>query len=337
MNHRILLQKKSNMGIKCLNRYLRTNCKETSMRKISLKELSGKTIVIDTSIYLYKFLSYNVLMENMYMLVSVLLSNYIKPIFVFDGKPPPEKKELLIQRYYEKKESEKKYNFLMKFLEQNINLSKEIISEIKGEMEQLRRKFIRISEADIINTKKLLDAFGITYYDSSGEADQLCAYLVKTNKAWGCASDDMDMLLYDCPFTLRNISLLNQTAILYDRKAILEDLQLSERHFLEIMVLSGTDYNNSNMSFEDTINMFNDYNKYKNVCKRLGFKTLEFYVWLVKNKGIDNYLRLLRTYQTFQLLDTDIYDEVIEKNHLKRYASNDLLQEIMNKEGFVFL
>ena len=45
------------MGIKYLNQYLIKNCSSNSIKKIGLQDLKGKTIVIDTSIYIYKFLS----------------------------------------------------------------------------------------------------------------------------------------------------------------------------------------------------------------------------------------------------------------------------------------
>ena len=81
------------MGIPKLNKLLLEKCNNTDfIRKIHLKELEGKTIVIDTSIYLYKFSAQNRLIENFYLLISLFLHNNITPLFVFDGKPPPEKK-----------------------------------------------------------------------------------------------------------------------------------------------------------------------------------------------------------------------------------------------------
>ena len=44
------------MGIPKLNKLLLEKCENTELiKKINLHELSGKTIAIDTSIYLYKF------------------------------------------------------------------------------------------------------------------------------------------------------------------------------------------------------------------------------------------------------------------------------------------
>ena len=47
------------MGIRYLNKYLVEHCQECIEKK-HLKDLYGKTIVVDISIYLYKYLmSYN--------------------------------------------------------------------------------------------------------------------------------------------------------------------------------------------------------------------------------------------------------------------------------------
>ena len=74
------------MGIPKLNRYLNDNCNKGSIKKTHLKILKGKTLVIDTSIYLYKFISNGDLLEQMYLFISILKSYDIKPIFIFDGK-----------------------------------------------------------------------------------------------------------------------------------------------------------------------------------------------------------------------------------------------------------
>ena len=60
-----------------------------------MSELSCKKIVVDISIYLYKYEAENALLENMYVMLSIFSYYNVIPIFIFDGKPPPEKKELL--------------------------------------------------------------------------------------------------------------------------------------------------------------------------------------------------------------------------------------------------
>ena len=320
------------MGIKNLNRFLRDNCSKKAITKKHLSYFKNKTVVIDTSIYLYKFASEGSLMESMYLFISILKSYRITPLFIFDGKPPPEKNELLRQRKLEKKDAEQKYNALQAKL-QSTNDNEES-KEIIQEMDNLKRQMVKIRDEDIKNVKRLMDAYGVIYYDAPGEADRLCAYLLKNGKAWGCISDDMDMFLYGCKYVIRNVSLMNHTAIYYDTDKILNELDMSENRFCEIMVLSGTDYNiNSNTCLNETIKWYYEYIKYaNNVNNPYGF-----YIWLLKNtKYITDYSRLINTYRIFQFnnnTDLENWDniEVIEKE-----INNIALKEIMGKEGFVF-
>jgi 5'-3' exonuclease len=141
------------MGIKNLNKYLYEKCSKTSITKIHFRELSGKTIVIDTSIYLYHFLGENALMENIYLFISIMLLYNITPIFIFDGKPPPEKNELLRRRYIDKKDAQRKYNELQLLLA-NMTSEERRLAEL--EMNNLKRQFVRIYDDDIKKVKKLL-------------------------------------------------------------------------------------------------------------------------------------------------------------------------------------
>lgn len=315
------------MGIKNLNRFLHENCSKKSIRKINLDTLAHKTLVIDTSIYLYKYSSEGTLMESMYLFISILKHHRINPIFVFDGKPPVEKRELLQQRRQDKKEAEEKYGLLKS---QND-------PRTKVEMEKLKRMFVRIGDAEVKKVKRLMDAYGVTYYDAPGEADHLCAYLVKSGKAWGCISDDMDMFLYGCNYVIRNISLLNHSAILYDTVQMWGDLELSEQLFREIMVLSGTDYNiHSKTSLKETIRWYYEYTKYMDKCD--SEKAMGFYIWLLKNtKYITDYKSLLNAYKMFTC---NHCTELEEWNHDyidSKHVDICKIREIMEQEGFLFI
>lgn len=323
------------MGIKYLNRFLRDNCTKKSIRKTHLKQFANKTIVIDTSIYLYKFMSENALIENMYLLISIFKTYKITPLFIFDGKPPPEKKELLYRRKMEKKEAEQKYLNMQNML---LNVKEDEKKDLLYEMEQLKRKFIRVKEADVRCVKELMDAYGVHYYDSHSESDTVCARLVNNGTAYACMSDDMDMFLYGCPVVIRHLSLMNHTVVTYETQRILCELDMTDRHFKEIMVLSGTDYNlHSNTSLTETINWFYEYKKYLNTQINNNTKHLEFYVWLVKNtKYVGDFGKLLRTYQLFQIENNDDLKQwdnlVIEP----REQDMEKLKKIMNTEGFIF-
>ena len=211
------------MGIKYLNRFLQDNCKN-SIKKVNLYELSGKKIVIDTSIYMYRYLGENVLLENIYLMISVLRSYNIIPLFVFDGKPPKEKENLLRERKKNKKEAEEKYILL-----ENEILTEEIqkTDKIEEELNQLRKQFIRLHHKDIENVKLLIQSLGVSFIDAPGEADKLCAKMVNKNLAYACLSEDMDMFVYGCKRVLRYLSLLNKNVIMYDMKDILIEIDMN--------------------------------------------------------------------------------------------------------------
>lgn len=324
------------MGIKHLNRYLHEKCSKLSISKKHMKKLSGKTLVIDTSIYLYQFLSEGSLLESMYLFISIMQSHNITPIFIFDGKPPPEKRELLRQRHLGKREAYAKY---LKIQTELSNMQQKMDrSKLISEMDILKRQSIRVYDEDVINVKRLLDAYGISYYDAPGEADDLCAYFVHSGRAWGCVSDDMDMFLHKCPYVIRNLSLMNHTVLLYDTQSILKDLDMSEKMFCEIMMLSGTDYNiNTTTSLAETLKWYTEYCKYK-LHNDLNEKTSqEFYIWLLKNtKYITNFSELMRVYRLFQgtrFAEYDKMDYVVKVPVLPNLTE---VHSIMEVEGFIF-
>jgi len=263
------------MGIKYLNRYLQSNCK-TGISKISLNDLRGKKIAIDTSIYLYRFLGENALLENFYLMISIFREYNIIPLFVFDGKPPKEKNDLLKKRKTDKKQAEIKYNELKMKIDNKLKDTHEIdikefyetkeIKEIKKNMDMLKKNFIKVHHSDIENVKNLFQAYGISYIESLGEADKLCAKLVCKNKVFACLSEDMDLFVYGCPKVLRYMSLLNKNVIMYDLKIILSELNMSLDEFKYICIASGTDYNinDNDINLFQTLKYFKKYKNNKN-------------------------------------------------------------------------
>ena len=268
------------MGIKNLNRFIREHCTTESIKCVPVSHLSGKKIAVDISIYIYKFVGDDCLIENMYLMLSIFKHYNVIPIFVFDGKPPTEKKELLIKRKNDKKYAESEYNKL----KENLN-SGDIDDDEKQEMittmDLLKKQFVYIQKDQINMIKEMISSYGMTYYEASGEADELCALLVLKKIVWACLSEDMDMFVYGCPKVLRYFSLLNHTLVLYDTKKIVEDLNLTQKEFREICVLSGTDYNiqskldTENMNLHKVLKL---YKKYYKTDKKNGF-----YHWLQEN------------------------------------------------------
>ena len=316
------------MGIQYLNSYLKKMTKKGSLSKIKLKELSGKTIVIDTSIYLYRFLGEGLLLENMYIMISLFRYYNIIPIFIFDGKPPPEKAQIIIKRMKDKAIAEKQYNIIKETLE--VVKDPKDYKELYENMVTLKKKFIRLKRADIISVQKLMDAFGIIYFVAEGEADQLCAKLVIKRYAYACLSEDMDLFVYGCPRVIRYLSLMNETVIIYYLDKILKDLDLTLNEFKEICVLSGTDYNvNDKRNLVKTLEYFK-------LFKRNNTGSINFYEWLDNTTNyIDNIYELYNTYNLFSMDNVNIKN--LKFNRVNKEVDMNKVKEIMEPEGFIFL
>ena len=133
------------MGIKNLNRYLTTKCDNHEIRKAHMSEFNGKKVAIDASIYLYRFIGENKLVEHMYLMVSIFKSHGVEPIFIFDGASPPEKKELLAERKEKKRIAEEKYQNIKNQIEDN-----EDKYEMLNEMEKLKKLELLVISAALL-------------------------------------------------------------------------------------------------------------------------------------------------------------------------------------------
>ena len=231
------------MGIRTLNSFLKENCKKC-ITTIHLQDLTNKKIVVDTSIYFYRFESSDTLIENFYLLLMLFKSFNITPMFIFDGKIPDSKRDLLKKRKKEKIEAMGKYNELKDIVEK-IGYSK----ELNKNMELFRKKMVTMNSDKINKVKLLLTLFGSCFLDAEGEADVLCADFVRQGKVYACLSDDMDMFAYNCPRILRYLSLLNQSLIMYDMKSIYNTLDIVDKDMTILCILSGTDYNINDIEF----------------------------------------------------------------------------------------
>ena len=326
------------MGIKYLNKYLQSNCKK-SIRQISLHELRDRKIVIDTSIYLYRFLGENALLENFYLMISIFREYNIIPLFVFDGKPPKEKYELLKKRKMEKKNAEMKYNELdCKIKDNSVDMDPVEKKEIKDTMELLKKDFIRLHHTDIENVKILFQAYGVSYVEAPGEADKLCAKMVCKNKAYACLSEDMDLFVYGCSRVLRYMSLLKKTVVLYNMKDMLQELDINQEEFRSICIVSGTDYtvgsddNNTNgNNLIKTLKYFKKYQKYK----KDGHD--RFYDWLETNTsyGIDS-IELYNIHSLFTLENMIEYKQYEKLRIINGPINKSNLIMVMEKEDFIF-
>ena len=319
------------MGVPKLNKLLLEKCSQKSIYSIHLESLYGKTVVVDISIYLYKFLSEGNFMEQVYLFMSLFKYYMIKPIFIFDGKPPSEKHAILKKRRDEKQQACKEYERLQQLLQSTTEEHKE---DITIQLNVLKKRMIRVTWTQIDQTIELINAFGFTYYLAPNEADQLCVYLNHTKQVYAVISDDMDMIIYGCSLVIRNINLLKHEAILYDTENIYTELKLSRETLVQIVVLSGTDYKiTSNIM---TNNIKRAYTYYITYLDESTNDT--FYEWLEKK----DIIQITDFSNVCEMFDIDKY-----KNELADFCKNNMkpnpkfnistIKDIMRAYNFIFL
>jgi flap endonuclease-1 len=361
------------MGIRALNKFLQAKCK-SSIKSIPLSELSGKKIAVDISIYLYKYISENALLENLYLMISIFRSNNIIPIFIFDGKPPAEKNDTIASRKKNKTDAREEY-YRLKLLvesmktgtdadttdadtdaeldEQKQKQKESEINEMSQAMEQLKKKFISIKYDDIQNVKTLLQAYGVTYFEAPGEADILCAKLVTNNLVYACLSEDTDMFVYGCGRVLRYLSLTLSNVVIYDLNHILKTLNLNMDLFKKICILYGCDYchesfveNNICCNPQEMLhnmNIFHAFQLFNKYCDSVkgtdATNAPDFYEWIINEKihsiqHIDEINKNIKLFDISETKNLELYDNI---KILNGPINKNLLIDIMKKENFIFI
>lgn len=119
-----------------------------------------------------------------------LLENGIKPVYVFDGKPPDMKSGELLKRTERREEAQKQ-------------LDKATEAGDAAEMEKFNRRLVKVTKEHSNEAKELLKLMGVPFVDAPCEAEAQCASLVKAQKVYGVATEDMDALTFGSNVLLR--------------------------------------------------------------------------------------------------------------------------------------
>lgn len=255
------------MGIKGLMQVLKDEA-PGSFKETSRKGYNGKIIAIDASMQLYQFMI-QIKMENesgytnnltndqgeitshlMGFLnrTSNLLDSGIKPVYVFDGKPPVLKMKELSKRKELKKKAEEKYNELSDKLNSK-NAEAEDDSddntELIDEMNKMSKRSVSITAEHIADTKKLLELIGVPWIQAPCEAEAQCAVLVKGGKVHATATEDMDCLTFGSSIMLKNLTDSKKNTIEINHSKVLSELQMTNEQFIDFCILCGCDYTDS--------------------------------------------------------------------------------------------
>jgi len=241
------------------------------MKSVNVRHLSkftGKTIAVDFTNQLYRFL-YRSNKENVYLLEFINLIHKfqkydINLIFVFDGKPTDEKQYVIDHRKEYREKLQKKIDDIT----ENSDSSDESLEIIT----HLTKKTNTIKSSHIVKCKELFDILGVSYiHVENVEADAIFRYLLDNNYADACFSGDMDLLAYGCHTILKDLDYRNDTILHIDYHLLLNELEVSSEQFLFACILSGTDYNNSlkRSKFEINLELIKKYKTIDSIINNL--------------------------------------------------------------------
>jgi flap endonuclease-1 len=226
--------------------------------EIDLKHLSGKVIAIDASLFLYQFLSSirqpdgqplqdskgNITshLSGLFSRTINLMQKGIKPVYVFDGKPPELKAKEQIRRMNLKEEADKKYK-------------EALSSEDIDAMRKYASRTSKLTSQMIEEAKELLSALGVPIVNSPSEAEAQGSYMVKKGDCYAIATQDSDVMMFGTPRFIRNISLAGKrkkinaytfTTIKPEVISLAETLNhlgIEHDQYIILCILIGTDYN----------------------------------------------------------------------------------------------
>ena len=226
--------------------------------KTKLEYFSNKVIAVDAYNAIYQFLASirgpdgMQLTDSQGRITSHLsgllyrninfLSLGIKPVWVFDGKPPSLKTAEIERRRQIKKDATVKYE-------------KAIAA---GQMEEARKyaqQTTSMKDGMVKESKQLLGYFGIPYIDAPSEGEATAAHLTNTGQAYASASQDFDSILLGAKRLIRNFTNSGRRKIpnrntyieivpeIIETAKTLESLQVTQEQLVDIGILIGTDFN----------------------------------------------------------------------------------------------
>ena len=225
-------------------------------KEIQFSDLKGKTIAVDAFNAIYQFLttirqpdgtplkdsSGNITshLSGLFYRNMNLITEGVKLIYVFDGKPPELKNRTIEKRKEIKDEAKEMYE------------RAKAEEDIEG-MGKYSRGFVYLDEQKISESKELLTAMGIAVVQAPCEGEAQASYMAEQGMAYAVASQDYDCLMFKAPLLIQNLSMARKRKTVTGYKEvfpqiielskILSELEINHEQLICLGILCGTDYN----------------------------------------------------------------------------------------------
>mmetsp|Transcript_7255 Transcript_7255/g.14333 ORF Transcript_7255/g.14333 Transcript_7255/m.14333 type:complete len:446 (-) Transcript_7255:146-1483(-) len=239
------------MGIKGLAKLLSDEAPEC-MKEVPLSSLQGRRIAIDASMAIYQFLiavrsggpgGAQAMLTNadgettshvqgMFTRTIRFLSEGIRPVYVFDGKPPNIKSGELAKR----REKREKAEAELKKAKEEGNVEEE---------DKQSKRLVRAGTKENEDCKKLLRLMGVPVINAPCEAEAQAAHLAREGAVWAAGTEDMDCLTFRTPIQIRKMTFSSATKTniqQIDYGKAIAGLELTHDQFVDLCILLGCDY-----------------------------------------------------------------------------------------------
>mmetsp|Transcript_36568 Transcript_36568/g.88146 ORF Transcript_36568/g.88146 Transcript_36568/m.88146 type:complete len:436 (+) Transcript_36568:86-1393(+) len=239
------------MGIKGLAKLLSDEAPDC-IRDAPLSSLHGRKIAIDASMQIYQFLiavrsggpnSAAMMLTNdrgettshiqgIFNRTIRFISEGIRPVYVFDGKPPQFKSGELMKR----REKRQKAEEALKVATESGDVE---------EQDKQSKRLVRAGTKENEDCMKLLEMMGVPVVKAPCEAEAQAAALARAGKVYATATEDMDALTFRTPVQVRKMTFANASKAEVQQinyaKAI-AGLGLTHDQFVDLCILLGCDY-----------------------------------------------------------------------------------------------
>lgn len=218
-----------------------------AVREQNMKNYFGRKIAIDASMSIYQFLiavrqegttlqsqdgETTSHLVGMFYRTIRMLENGIRPVYVFDGKPPQLKSTELSKRNERRAEAEKQ----LTEAQETGNVEN---------MEKFSKRLVKVTARHNDECKRLLQLMGVPYVEAPCEAEASCAALVKSGKVYAVATEDMDALTFGTAILLRHLTASEAKKLPiqeFHLSKALQEAGLSHEQFVDLCILLGSDY-----------------------------------------------------------------------------------------------
>ncbi|TRY74760.1 hypothetical protein TCAL_00732 [Tigriopus californicus] len=266
------------MGIQGLSKLI-ADVAPAAIKENEIKNYFGRKVAIDASMSLYQFLiavrsegaqlttadgeTTSHLMGTFYRTIR-MVENGIKPVYVFDGKPPTMKSGELEKRGEKRAEAEAA-----------LEKAKELGNQ--DEVDKQSRRLVKVGKSHVEDCKELLKFMGIPFVSAPCEAEAQCAELVKSGKVYAVGTEDMDALTFGTKVLLRHLTFSEARKMpikefYYDQ--VLEGFNMTQDQFIDLCILLGCDYCDKikGVGPKNAIKLVQDHKSIEEIIKHLDGK-----------------------------------------------------------------